>query len=65
MNTWNQGKKSFNLTYLEQCIKSDSKEWIILVNNLNNGSGKVLTNIAKTLVLKAYDSNKERPCTSF
>jgi hypothetical protein len=24
-----------------------------------------LTNIAKTLVLKAYDSNKERPCTSF
>jgi hypothetical protein len=60
IDSWNQGKtNTFDLTYLDQCIKSDAKEWISLPDDSDDGSGKVLTNVKKDLVLEAHVRMRE------
>ena len=60
IDSWNQGKKNtFDLTYLDQCVKSDAKEWISLPDDSADGSGKVLTNVNKDLVLEAHVRMRE------
>ena len=61
VDTFNQGKKNtYDLTYLEQCLKSDSKEWISTPDDSDDGSGKILSDVAKNLVLAAHLWMRER-----
>ena len=58
MDSFEEGKKgnkgTFNLTYLEQCIKHDGKEWISLPDDSDDGTGKLLNNFPKSLVLDGH-----------
>ena len=58
VDSFEEGKKgnpgTFYLTYLEQCIKHDGKEWISLPDDSEDGSGKFLKNFPKSLVLDGH-----------
>ena len=61
VDSFNQGKKNtYKLTYLEQCLESDGKEWISMPDDSEDGSGKILKDVAKDLVLAAHIRMRER-----
>ena len=55
IDSYNEGKATtFNLTYLEQCIKYSGTEWISLPDDSEDGSEKLLDNFPKDLVLQGH-----------
>ena len=61
VDTYNEGKvRTFNLTYLEQCIKYSGNEWISLPDDSEDGSEKLLENFPKDLVLAGHVRMREK-----
>ena len=53
IDSYNEGKVcTFNLTYLEQCIKYNGNEWISLPGDSEDGSDNLLANFPRDLVLE-------------
>ena len=60
----NSGKHmTYNLSYLEQCIKHDGHEWISLPDDSPDGSGKLLDNVPKQLVMEGHIRMREKKAT--
>ena len=58
---YNEGKAcTFDLTYLEQCIKYTGSEWISLPDESEDGSEKLLKNFPKDLVLAGHVRMREK-----
>ena len=55
IDCYNEGTAyTFNLTYLEQCIKYSGTKWISLPGDSEDGSEKLLDNFPKDLVLQGH-----------
>ena len=61
IDSYNEGKVcTFNLTYLEQCIKYNGNEWISLPDDSEDGSEKLLANFPRDLVLEGHVRMQEK-----